>query len=192
MLRKRKYKFILFLIFLSFSFSMFASEGHTFGIEEDPFYPSLKNSQDIDFQKIAKEAKTPAPVQGIEEATTYKSFYFDPTYTVPEDIQDHNANYLARKGQTIDPIKRVNSLQDLIFFDGTNKDHVIWAKKHPKAKWILVKGSPIEIEEKTEHPTYFDQMGGICRQLGIKKIPCRISIQDNRILIEEIPIRVER
>lgn len=181
-------RFFYFLPIFFCSSSLIATEGHTFPIQEKPFRPSIGSVSSVDYEKIAEQAKTPAPVQGLKEATEYRSFYFDPTYTVPEDVQDHKGNYLAREGQKIDPMEHVASLPTLIFFDGTNEDHIAWAEKHPQAKWILVKGSPVEIEELTGHATYFDQMGGFSKHFGLKNIPCTISKKDNKILIEEIPL----
>ncbi len=180
--------FLLFCssLFLS-SFRLFAAEGHTFSIEEAPFRPHLGSLPSINYEEIAEKAKTPPPVKGLGETTSYRAFFFDPTYTVPEDIQDSKGNYLARKGQTIDPMGYVSTLPDLIFFDGTNEEHIAWAKNYPKAKWILVKGSPVEVEELTGHLTFFDQMGGLTKRFGLENVPCKVSKKDHKILIEETP-----
>ena len=47
------------------------------------------------------------------------------------------------------------------FFDGSNENHVEWAKQHMEAKWILVKGSPLDLEDETNHDVYFDQQGNV-------------------------------
>lgn len=188
-MRRKMHHFCCCLPLLFFSFGLSASEGHTFSIEETPFRPTIRGTVSIDYEKIAEQAKTPTPVQGIGETTTYRAFYFDPTYTVATDIQDLKGNYLAKKGQTIDPMQHIDFLPDLIFFDGTKKDQIAWAKGQPRAKWILIKGSPIKVEEETEHPTYFDQLGELCKRFGLKNVPCTVSKKDNKILIQEIPIR---
>jgi len=57
--------------------------------------------------------------------------------------------------------------------------------------WILVKGSPFELEEKKERPVYFDQGGALSEKFGIRSIPCRITQQGEKLLIEEIPLQKE-
>jgi conjugal transfer pilus assembly protein TraW len=69
----------------------------------------------------------------------------------------------------------------LLFIDGDEKAHVRWTldkiKNDPAAKVILVKGSPLKLQERLDRPIYFDQYGTLATKLGIKQVPA-IAFQD--------------
>ena len=186
-------KTIMAAAFLIFSALSFASHGQTFEIKEDSMLRALSNDvdqkegQEKHLEEITHYINAPSPVLDINETKEYKSFYYDPIYQVKEEITGLNGEVIAQKGQIINPMDKIDTLQDLIFFDGTNLKHIKWAQTQPKAKWILIKGSPLDIEEETDHETYFDQMGMLCKKFGIKRVPTKISKEGKRILIEEIP-----
>lgn len=174
---------------------LWASDGQTFKIEEEPLFSSAKQERTFDLEKIQIEQteqilsylNSPPPALGIKEAKEYKLFYYDPIYQVREDITGINGEVIASKGEIINPMVGIKALQELIFFDGENPKHIEWACKLPQAKWILIKGSPLDVEEATGHETFFDQMGKISEKLGISAVPARVSKEGSRILIEEVP-----
>jgi len=182
--------FKLFPILL-ISSGLFATYGHTFKIEEENMaeviLKKLPSALEDTTEKTIARLKNPPPVPNLQEAREYRAFYFDPIYTVQEEITDLKGNIIAEKGKLINPMEKIEHLQDLILFDGTNPKHIEWAQSQEKAKWILVKGSPLEIEEESDHPVFFDQGGFICQKFAIEKIPTKISKKGSRLLIEEIP-----
>lgn len=176
--------------------SVFSSEGKTFEIQESPMFKGFGGEESVDIEKIQEEqlkkikqyVNAPPPVRGIKEADEEKSFYYDPIYQVKEEIKTLDGKIIAKKGELVNPMDTILCpLPDLIFFDGTNPDHIQWAKNHTDAKWILIKGSPLKIEEETDHITFFDQMGIYCAKFGIERVPAKVSREGNRILIQEIP-----
>ena len=175
--------------------------GHVFSIEEEDLLEVLQKKtnaltdKEIEaFQKnvqskIARGLTEPSPVKGIEEARSYRVFYFDPTVCAKEAIKDQEGNIVVKKGTCVNPLQSIASFDDLLFFDATHEDHIEWAKKQPKnAKWILVKGKPIELEKQENRPIYFDQFGFITTKLNIKNVPAKVSKDGNRLKIEEIPM----
>ena len=96
---------------------------------------------------------------------------------------------IASAGELVNALDdpTIASACDLVFFDGSNEKHIQWAMKHPKAKWILVKGAPLDLEDATDHVGFFDQGCLYCKQFGIEKVPAKVSVEGRRILIEEIP-----
>lgn len=192
---RQKYIAVIALSLIS-NVGLFASHGQTFEIEEAPFGSSFSNSdanlsemQDRHLEEVEKYIKEPPAVSWIEEAKTYRAFYYDPIYQVKENITTLYGKIIAQKGQILNALDNELYVKpcDLIFFDGLNKKHIEWAKKHPQAKWILVKGSPLDLEEELDINVYFDQEGIYCKQFGIECIPAKVSIEGRRILIEEIP-----
>lgn len=177
---------------LAFS-SLFAQEGHTFPIEEQATPtamlgdPHVIPNQEETKREILNQIQAPHPVKGLQEAKEYAAYFFDPSYVVQEDITDLQGNKIASKGQMVNPLHHTDALQDLIFFDGTNSEHIHLTKTYVDAKWILVKGNPLQLEEETGHAIFFDQGGAICKHFGLTRIPAKLSKSKDRLLIEEIP-----
>lgn len=179
------------------SSTLLAKQGKTFPIEEKPFgqdmeMPSLEaveKMQKEQLKAIKDYIEEPPAVKGVGEAEKYRAFYYDPIYRVQEDIKTLDGHVIASKGELINALDdpTIASACDLIFFDGTNEKHIEFAKKNEKGKWILVKGSPLDLEDETDHDVYFDQGGMYCKQFGIDKVPAKVSVDSQRILIEEVP-----
>ena len=188
---------ILLLSALIATAPLLANSGRTFPIEEKPFGEDMQMPTEEALLKMQKEqlerikdyVNQPPAVQGLEEAKTYRAFYYDPIFRVKEDIKALDGRLIASEGQLVNALDdpTIASACDLIFFDGSNENHVDWAKKHPKAKWILVKGSPLDLEDDTNHDVFFDQQGMYCKQFGIERVPAKVSVEGRRILIEEVP-----
>jgi conjugal transfer pilus assembly protein TraW len=193
--KNQKYVAVMVLSLMT-HMSSFASHGQVFEIEEAPFGSSFSNSdanlsemQDKHLEEVEQYIKEPPAVSWIEEAKTYRVFYYDPIYQVKEDITTLDGKIIAQKGQILNPLDNELSPKpcDLIFFDGSNQKHIEWAKNYPQAKWILVKGYPLDLEEKLDINVYFDQGGIYCKQFGIECVPAKVSVEGRRIVIQEIP-----
>lgn len=173
----------------------FPVEGQVFPIAEENLLEILEKNlkepsqkQQEKWQKILEEkVKRPTPVQGLQEAKEYKSWYFDPTTTFEEEATDLEGNVIVSAGTKINPLETLSLQTGLLFLDGDHDDHIEWAKaQEGEFKWILVKGSPLALEEKEERNIYFDQGGFLCQIFSIKNIPCRITQEGNQLLVEEI------
>jgi len=188
---------LLLLILISVSTSLLANHGKTFEIEEKPFgqemqmpdQEAITKMQEEHLDRIKAYVDEPPAVQGIGEAKQYRAFYYDPIFRVKEDIKTLDGKIIASAGELVNALDdpTIASACDLVFFDSSNEKHIQWAMKHQKAKWILVKGSPLDLEDATDHDVYFDQGGMYCKQFGIEKVPAKVSVEGRRILIEEIP-----
>jgi conjugal transfer pilus assembly protein TraW len=64
--------------------------------------------------------KRPPPVLGISAATETRSWTYDPTITVEQDIRDHQGNLIIAAGRRINPLASVGLRQSLVFLDGDN------------------------------------------------------------------------
>lgn len=188
---------ILLLATLTTTAPLLARSGRTFPIEEKPFGKEITMPEEEAIAKMQKEqlerikdyVNQPPAVKGIQQAKAYRAFYYDPIFRVKEDIKTLDGRVIASEGQLVNALDdpTIASACDLIFFDGSNEKHVEWAKKQWEAKWILVKGSPLDLEDETNHDVYFDQQGMYCKQFGIECVPAKVSVEGRRILIEEVP-----
>jgi conjugal transfer pilus assembly protein TraW len=71
--------------------------------------------------RVKEHAVRPTPVEGLSKAVTYRSFAWDPTFTVKETITDMKGNVVARKGDTVNPLDKVPFSQVLYFIDGDDR-----------------------------------------------------------------------
>lgn len=148
----------------------------------------------IEYQKqIQRQAirriKHPKPVAGIQNTRTPRTFYFDPSITVPYDLKDHRQRIIHKAGTTINPLSMQPLTKPLVFIDGESEKQVTWALTMPRAKIILVKGSAFELMER--HPAvtvYFDQYGSIVKKLGIQQVPACVTQAEDRLKVEELQL----
>lgn len=136
-------------------------------------------------QKNQNKLLRPNPV--CLPITTERAVHLvDPSVTVNEDIKDVKGRVVVSKGTTHNPLSIQPLNQPLLFFDGDDLEQVLWAKSQP-GMWILVRGSPLDLEEKESRPIFFDQGGVLCQKFQIKSIPARVSQEDLFLKVEMIP-----
>ena len=140
-------------------------------------------------QKAGEKIRRPSPVKGLIKTQTPRRWFYDPSMTVESDIKDPKGNLIAAQGTVINPLDKMSWGVPLLFLDGNDPAQVAWAEaQHSLAKWVLVKGSPVELEEKLKRPVYFDQAGMLVNKFGIRAVPCRISQKDKKLLVEELTL----
>ncbi len=157
----------------------------------------IKQHQQEMAAKVKDSVKRPAPVSGISYTEKEREFTYDPTYIVSENITDHMGKILHYAGKTVNPLDHVPWGSDMLFINGDDESQVKWVADQVNAqntegsftkKIVLVKGSPIELEEKLGINIYFDQSGKLSEQFGIKQVPAIVSQKDKLLQINEIKI----
>lgn len=162
--------------------------GHVFEPAEQDMLAFIQNrlqgmEQTGELDRLRREAT---------DRVKYRSFAWDPTFTVKETITDMQGNVIARKGDRVNPFDKVAYSQTLYFIDGDSRDQVRWVKQQiadkAEFKLILVNGNIRDVSEATDEPVYFDQAGVLTTRFGFEHTPVRIT-RDYRVLkIEEIPV----
>ena len=178
----------------------FGKRGHVFKIKEESLLDfilnklnlseksgKIKQLQEEFKQKVIKKIKNPNQVVGISHTSEARIFYFDPIYVQEESIKDNLGNIIIESGVKINPLDHLSWGEPLIFIDGDELDQVIWAKSQ-SGKIILVKGSPIELQEQHKVWFYFDQAGILTEKFGIKKVPAIIEQEGLKLRISEIKL----
>ena len=143
----------------------------------------LKTLQEHVKQKILAGLVKPLK---IPRTQTARSFLFDPTLTVLSDLKDHSGRLIHAQGRTINPLHSLSWGRPLILLDGSDPEQLNWALAQEEAKWVLVAGDPFQLEAELKRPLYFDQGGKIVERFSIQHVPCRISQQGERLLVEEL------
>ncbi|MGE3556314.1 MAG: type-F conjugative transfer system protein TraW [Candidatus Obscuribacterales bacterium] len=177
--------------------------GHTYPIQEqdlgDAMRQRLAALTPDQQQQLASDltdryvtsAKQPKPVQGIGESTEHRAYTYDPTLTLKSDITDHEGNILFPAGTQVNPLDHTSLDETLLFFSGSDPNHIAWAQAQHAAPnlWVLISGAPMDLEAQEGRPVYFDQGGILCRKFGIRHVPAKVSQSGNQLLIEEIPVK---
>lgn len=165
------------------------THGRSFPIQEEDILDHAPNFTHFSEKDHLKYIEEPKPVAGLSNATEYHVYYYDPTLTLKTDIEDCAGNIIIEKGTSYNPLNRFSLNHNFLFFDGTDDSHVEWAKQEADdSQWILVKGSPLAVEDNEQRPVFFDQQGALKEKLGLKKIPARVSQEGLRLKIEEFPV----
>lgn len=142
---------------------------------------TLKDIQQEIQREVVKNVKTPKPLMNIRNTEHPRTFEFDPTIELTVDLKDHKGKVFAKKGTKYNPLEMISFRKPLLFIDGDDANQVKWAitkmDKFKLSKIILVKGSPLELQEKLGIPIYFDQYGTLTKRIGIKQVPA-IVLQD--------------
>ncbi len=144
-------------------------------------------------RRIVEAIEHPAPLPGITRAERRRSFYFDPSIVVSENITDAKGNILVAAGTRQNPLAVVSLSKHLLFFDGRDQAQVAWARDalarfEGKVKPILVGGSYLELMKAWQLAVYFDQQGALTRKLGITHVPALVSQEGLRLRIDELPL----
>lgn len=170
----------------------FGTYGTTFPIAEENLIEYFKRKlPQPDIAQMQKFAAAPKPVEGISCTQTERTFFFDPTYTLEEDILDHQGQVIHKAGTKVNPLDYVSWGAEMIFIDGDDNKVIDWLKSRAgldQAKIVLIKGSPAKLEALFGVDVYFDQGGKIVEQLGIKQVPAIVTQEDKLLKIMEVKV----
>ena len=155
---------------------------------------TAKLNEDLKRRTIAK-VNRPAPVSGLGVATTIRSWAFDPTISVAEDISDDKGRVIMAAGTRVNPLDTVPLRQTLVFLDGDDPAQLDWATKNfasSAAKLILVNGAPLQLMRGKQRRFFFDQGGKLVRHFNIKAVPATVKQQGRLLLVTEHPVMPRR
>jgi conjugal transfer pilus assembly protein TraW len=198
---------ILMLPFLSLADALkdYGIRGATFVIKErsllEVIYERLAKAQDDGkiaqlqenfAQKVKQKISKPLPPLGIVNTQEAREFFFEPSYLQTQDVKDHKERIIVKAGTSINPLNHLAWGEAMLFIDGDDQAQVQWALKHlndeGSAKIVLVKGSPLELNDQYDRWFYFDQAGVLTSKLGIKQVPSIVTQDGLRLKIQEIKL----
>ncbi len=177
----------------------FGTQGHTYTIvEPDLLKQMMQRLRQLEEdgtlarhnQKMLTQAeervRRPAPVSGMIKTTTSRTFFYDPSLTVPFDLKDHKGQIFHKAGTRVNPLAFRSLTKSLVFIDGDDEAQVAWAAQQANAKIILTNGSPFALMEVWDHPVYFDQGGTITSKLRIRHVPALVTQEGLKLKISEL------
>lgn len=156
---------------------------------------TAKLNEELKRRTIAR-VNRPEPVAGLATASAARSWRFDPTITVERDIADNKGRVIVAAGTRVNPLDTVPLRAPLVFLDGDEPGQIAWALRRfgpSRAKFILVKGAPLELMKTRQRRFYFDQGGTLVKRFGIRAVPASVE-QHGRVLVitEEVVKPQER
>lgn len=193
---------LIFLMFFSVSYAQdFGVHGHVYPIEEpclltyiqEKLFKMQSDGELVLRQEALKNAvshrlQNPASVPGLISTQKPRSFYYDPSITLPRDLKNQNGVLIHGKGTRVNALSYRSLSRKLLFIQGENADHLAFAQKLKGLKVILVSGNPFQTHELLKEPVYFDQGGVLVKKLGINQVPALVSQEGMRLKIQEIQL----
>jgi conjugal transfer pilus assembly protein TraW len=145
--------------------------------------------------RTLRSVEEPRQVAGLSRTPkgAARTFYLDPTYTVPETIVGPNGTIIAPAGFKINPLDFINLSKHLLFFDGRDASQVKKAESlvsfyHGRVKLILTAGRPLELSRRWKTPVYFDQGGAYVRRFNIAQVPALVAQEGKRLRVDELEV----
>lgn len=151
----------------------------------------LANLEEQAKTRVIESIRNPKPLAGIRPTQTARTFYFDPSIKVEQNITDDKGNIIVRSGTTKNPLEVVSLSKHLLFFDGSDGEQVRYARSlidhyGGKVKPILVGGSYLDLMRAWQLSVYFDQQGVLTTKFGITQVPALVSQEGLRLRIDEL------
>ena len=151
----------------------------------------LANLEEQAKSRVIESIRHPKPLAGIRPTQVSRTFYFDPSIKVEQNITDDKGNIIVPAGTTKNPLEVVSLSKHLLFFDGSDPQQVRHARAlidhyGGKVKPILVAGSYLDLMKAWQLSVYFDQQGVLTRKFGITQVPALVSQEGLRLRIDEI------
>lgn len=152
---------------------------------------ALAKKQQMLIDRNTNKAQYIEPVSGLIRATKDSIHYIDPTFTLDENIYDHEGNIVAMAGAKVNPLSVMPIKERMFFFDGDDPSQVEMAitlssdfKNGLFFMPILVKGKWRDLSKQLKRAVYFDQKGVLSRKFEITAVPALVSQFDEKMKVE--------
>lgn len=141
-------------------------------------------------EEVHQAMDRPEPI-GLSRTQQTRTWFFDPSVTMPFDIQDGAGKAILSANQVINPLDNYSLNETLIFYDADDADQVRWAQQMNKTlknncKLILVGGSVANQAQLFHKPVYFDQQGKLTARFQFQHVPTLITQDGKRLKISEV------
>lgn len=139
--------------------------------------------------RTAERVRRPPPVPGISHATATRSWTWDPTLTLDEDIRDGKGRVLFARGTRVNPLETVAMRRSLVFLDGDSPEQVAWALRSTNAEnahLILTSGNVFDRMKAGQRRFFFDQGGQLTARFGIRHVPAVVQQEGMVLRVTEL------
>ncbi len=145
-------------------------------------------------ERVVNSVRNPAPIPGLGQTETARTFYYDPTMTVAQNIVDHQGQVLIPAGYRKNPLEVFTMTKYLLFFNGEDPKQVAFARQliqhyDGRVKPVLVAGSYLDLMRRWNLQVYYDQRGALTTRFGIKNVPALVSQEGLMLRIDELKVK---
>jgi len=140
-----------------------------------------------------RHIQEPAAVDGLRPTDKPRSWLFDPSIIIPEDLHDAQGRVFAKAGDRINPLDRLPSYSRvLVFLDGRDPHQVRFGldtsrrRGAERVMLILTGGTPVKLMKQQKTGFYYDQQGLLVAKFGITQVPAVVEREGNRLRISEV------
>lgn len=140
-------------------------------------------------RRTTAHVRRPPPVRGIVATARARTWLYDPTITVDQDLRDHRGNLIIARGARVNPLDTVGLRQSLVFLNGGDAAQVGWALRSTtalNAKLILVDGSAFELMGRHQRRFYHDQGGQLTAKFNIRHVPAVVEQAGRALKVSEL------
>ncbi len=166
----------------------------------------LADLQEALTERVKQRLETPPPVEGLPPTTHPRTFYVDPSLTLPKDIIDPaTGQVIAKAGSQVNPfdsrtwpkaegnmvLPKFELSKVLVFFDARDARQRRFANEYHNAKpikWVLTGGSPNQMASLLDARIYFAQDGFLTERLRITHVPAIAYQEGTRWRIDEVNV----
>lgn len=131
----------------------------------------------------------PPPAEGVRTTTAPRSYWFDPSITLPQPITTPEGRVLAAAGTRVNPLDTRAWSGRLLFLDGRDPRQHAFALRHlgdGKTKPVLIAGDFRPLSRNWKIPVFYDQGGELTRRFGIRHVPALVYQDGKRLRIDEL------
>lgn len=172
--------------------------GATYPIAEPDAYQELMDKvKKTDWQRIFSKYKQSVSLAtsvslNLGKARQDRTFYVDPTYTLPYDITDENGKVIYPQGFSFNPLDYISFPYTLVFINANSVTEIAWLKKQ---KWftnyntmIFITQGDVLRAEKLLDRVVFAANSQMIQKFHISKTPSIMTVQNRAIVISEIGV----
>ena len=162
--------------------------------------------------RVKRHVKRPQPVQGVTRTRDPETFYYQPSFTLKQNVYDRHGHLLYPKGTTINPLDAstwpghvqgmptdIHYDKTLMFLNADDPQQMAWARHQlqqasrqdnatARFKIILVQGNVKTTARKLDQRVYFDQYGTLTDQFDLQHVPVLIRQDGKRFKIREYDV----
>lgn len=129
------------------------------------------------------------PVAGLSPVNKPTVRFFEPSYTLPNNILNHDDSIIAMAGTVIKPLEIAPIPFAVFFFDGREENQIKLAlemqqKYGERFMPILTAGSWYDLSERLNQAVYYDQQGKLSFSMQVYEIPALVQQENHLLRIE--------
>lgn len=188
---------VLCFVSLTLHAETIGKTGNTYSIVEPDAYEEIKNKmKQTNWQKLwdkmRQSAKTKTKVNfSIAQAKQDKTFYVDPTYTLPFDITDDKGKVIYPEGYRFNPLDYMQFPYTLLFFNANSVEQVTWIMKNKiherqDIMFIAVSGDVAAAQAQLKRIVYGCNQR-LLDKFQIKAVPSFVYSQNRYFVVREVP-----